>query len=81
MNNGDHPAAPCKVWTGIRETGYESGIKCVEDVFEPSPGLTKREHFAGLALQGLLAAGVSNSTAAVEMAVTRADDLLMELER
>lgn len=43
-------------------------------------GLTKREYFAAIALQGLLASGF-NSEMTVKDAVKRADQLLQELEK
>lgn len=45
-------------------------------------GLTKREYFAGLALQGLLAdPNVTNFKLVVRDAVSLADDLLIELSK
>jgi len=50
--------------------------------FAPSPGLTKREHFAGLALQGLLACsstGGRNAEWHAEKALACADALIEAL--
>ena len=47
-------------------------------------GLTKREHFAGLAMQGVLASDVDNIitvSRAVLVAIEAADALLTELEK
>jgi hypothetical protein len=75
MNNADMPAMP----KGLVVT--ESG-----DVYgneDSELGLTKREHFAGLAMQGLM----SNSNARItclqcaEISVSHADALLAELDK
>ena len=67
LNNGDFPAMPCHNWhTSIQEP----------------TGLTKREHFAGLAMQGLLASGeyyACDSTA--KEAWDAADSLLYMQDR
>ena len=47
MNNADMPAMPISVSSSTH------GNICSSD-FEYGEGLTKREHFAGLALQGIL---------------------------
>lgn len=50
---------------------------------EAPPGLTKREHFAALAMQGLCASEAyaeSSFKTIADMAVTQADDLLAALE-
>lgn len=45
-------------------------------------GLTKREHFAGLAMQGIVAGNVTHGFRdAAKYAVTLADALLKELEK
>jgi hypothetical protein len=46
-------------------------------------GLTKREYFAGLAMQGLMACSVISASRKeiAEEAVKQADDLLEELEK
>lgn len=44
-------------------------------------GLTKREYFAGQALNGLLAGGFSIHEDAAGAAIVFADDLLKELEK
>lgn len=48
------------------------------------PGLTKREYFAGLAMQGLSAGDIENMYTCDDIAgiaVTQADALLKELEK
>jgi len=46
-------------------------------------GLTKREYFAGLAMQGLLASGITRPTPSMfaEKSVELSDALLYELEK
>ena len=51
MNNANTPAMPLTLDTRVDE----SGNQFCNDAYE---GLTKREHFAGLAMQGLLANSV-----------------------
>jgi hypothetical protein len=75
MSNSDMPAMPTSVTTTL-----SGGIHYGE------PGLTKREYFAGLAMQGIYANSQENSPAgdfawtAVD-AVKAADALLAELEK
>ena len=70
MNNADMPAQPVKLSYG----------KAYPWDFDNS-GLTKREHFAGLAMQGLLAHyGNANAESCAPCAVALADALLKELE-
>jgi len=72
MTNADMPAMPISVSSSTH------GNICSSD-FAYGEGLTKREHFAGLAMQGLLAhyGTVVNGTFAVEFA----DALLKALEQ
>jgi hypothetical protein len=69
MNNSGQPASPIQYYGRSNET-------------VTSLGLTKREHFAGLAMQGLLS---SESQASYEdfsiRAVGMADALLKELAK
>ena len=67
MNNADFPAMPYTFDIG-------GGFRKV------SPGLTKREYFAGLAMQGLIAHGYG-LIQGPELAVEYADALLKELEQ
>ena len=86
MNNSDLPANPVSI--DISE--YQGTINCLYN--KPLTGLTKREHFAGLAMQALL----SNSTMGdsdlwetpqewvkqmTETGVEMADALLKELDK
>ena len=71
MNNADMPASPISV----SSTG---GNLCSSD-FEYGEGLTKREHFAGLAMQGLLA-HYGDSDTYCSTAIEYADALLKALE-
>ena len=70
MKNGDRPALP---------------FNSIEHGYQPSFGLTKREYFAGLAMQGLLAhtggQSVYANTTIVGEAIDFADALLEELEK
>jgi hypothetical protein len=50
--------------------------------FEPESGLTKREYFAALAMQGLVAMDIGLAPAGIALAaVKQADDLLRQLSR
>ena len=80
MNNSDMPAMP--------QSGDD--IEQWNDPTNPSAGtyfatgLTKREHFAGLAMQGFIAAGAAGMPNASELsglAVKYADSLLAELDK
>ena len=75
MNNADAPAMPISVSSSI------DGNMCSSD-FEYGEGLTKREHFAGLAMQGLLAGGVySEVSDCIKECIEYTDALLKELEK
>ena len=73
MNNSDEPITPLHPEYGINDMPYR--------------GLTKREHFAGLAMQGLLAnpnvvekGGTKPDHERIQiMAVSYADNVLKEL--
>jgi hypothetical protein len=68
MNNADMPA------NVVPEEHWDRSLSA------PATGLTKREHFAGLAMQGLLAAGLWGETR-IEYATAYADALLAELDK
>ena len=78
MKNGNKPAQPCE---STENTGapYYNAIRNV--------GLTKREHFAGLAMQGLLSRGFGGGgldgweQRLSRKAATIADALLKELDK
>jgi hypothetical protein len=69
--NGSSPAFPVE---GQDENGHR---------LIPRHGLTKREYFAGLAMQGLLSQydGSYSRDLVARAAVENADDLLAELEK
>lgn len=74
MKNADMPAMPIS----------EEETDRVNDGITIYTGLTKREHFAIVAMQGILAGDVNNEIYekdVVEMAVSHADALLAELEK
>lgn len=77
MKNSDKPIYPhlessCNEQNQIDEIWVTSGKE----------GLTKREYFAGVALQGLVANLHNNSPKFIaEVAVKIADELLKELEK
>jgi len=70
-------------------SGHQSAYPVPGDFWEAGDrggrGLTKREWFAGMALQGLLAGAGTTSSAPIhrlcEFSVVAADDLLAELEK
>jgi len=59
----------------------EKGAFAYEGERAIQKGLTKREYFAGLALQGLLAGVRATQPALDEIAVKYADSLLKELDK
>jgi hypothetical protein len=74
MKNGDKPAHP---------------FNAIQHGYQPSFGLTKREYFAGLAMQGMVTAShysmsighLPQLDVCVKHAVEMADALLAELEK
>ena len=79
MKNGDMPASPI-----FNATGYASN-PCAEAIYEGSTaGLTKREHFAAMAMQGYCAhkqIGGEHHDSIAEYSVQTADALLDALEK
>ncbi len=90
MKNGSLPASA----TSLDIDEYQGTVNC--PVNKPLTGLTKREHFAGLAMQGLLAnsGGViqasnmsgtawcnSSAQSMAKLSIECADALLKELEK
>lgn len=76
MNNADMPAMPAEVWD--RVTSRESHLVT-------TTGLTKREHFAGLAFQALISRPnlpewLSTIDKQAVVAVEAADALLKQLQ-
>jgi hypothetical protein len=85
MNNKDMPAMPVSMET----RQYEDNTGCTHvEAVEFYEGLTKREHFAGLAMQGLLS-NISMIDGATESQIARikytsilvAESVLDELEK
>jgi hypothetical protein len=81
MARADEPAFP---QYEIDDEACENRVYKLQDKLM-SPGLTKREYFAGLAMQGLAAFGNGESYISLEKtpeeAVKMADALLAELEK
>ena len=75
MNNADKPAMPISVSSSTH------GNICSSD-FDFGEGLTKREHFAGLAMQGFLAhyGTAGEGEVVIGLAIYYADELLKALE-
>ena len=74
MKNSDMPAMPLALDVRVDEQGNQF----CNDAYN---GLTKREYFAGLAMQGIMAAGIiTNVVDVASDAVTYADELLEALE-
>lgn len=85
MNNADNPIYPTYGASGTLLTGNNENEGYIKAV-RPFIGLTKREHFAGLAMQGLCA-GISGEVAGsdggenlAKLALSIADNLLKQLE-
>ena len=84
MNNADKPIYPTTSQK-INETEFfEYNLPNKEKQYS---GLTKREHFAGLAMQGLLSSFIHNAEngfygkdVVVSTAIEYADELLKQLE-
>ena len=78
MNNGDMPANPANT-TGANRIWKDSDDKTRGTI--QASGLTKREHFAAMAMQGFCALdGPCTPEQAAYVAVRYADALLAELE-
>jgi len=75
MKNGNKPTNPCT----IREIPKGSPLGGVDIDYH---GLTKREYFAGLAMQGMLSQGWNSEVqSCAAIAVMLADALLKELDK
>lgn len=75
------PAHPCKLTNDTDSedvTGYE-GEDIAPGITSEYSGLTVREHFAGLAMQGLLMQGPNLPEDIAELAVQHADALIANL--
>lgn len=73
IKNGDLPVNPT-IYADLAPNGQRE-IYCDQE------GLTKREYFAALAMQGILAKSDAPMSYAARDAVKFADELLAELER
>lgn len=89
MKNADMPANPARVLdpdiaTALKENRGDLGLSLqkVREMASLAPGLTKREYFAAMAMQGFLACpDVSATKRHIAIAsVTCADELLAALE-
>jgi hypothetical protein len=86
MSNGSTPAMPTSITykklliTTEDITGRRTDHG-MQDFTERMDGLTKREHLAGLAMQGLCIDSQMNGVATVKLAVLMADALLKELDK
>ncbi len=81
MSRGNEPAYPA-IETQPRDIGHHDNYVTIADTYSTG-GMTIREHFAGLAMQGLLAApgGDGQGYSAFAVAAVRcADALIAELE-
>lgn len=80
MNNGDKPATAITIELGEMASAQAraTGNKVDALVYL---GLTKREHFAGLAMQGLLFGRQVNVGDLAKEALAAADALLAALEK
>jgi hypothetical protein len=76
IKNGDLPAMPITV-----TDAYCNFVNKVGDAAKNASGLTKREQFAAMAMQGLMTRDGINSERLARIAITAADALLAELER
>jgi hypothetical protein len=66
-NHGDEPAYPVQ-WQ-------------IDGQAVAKPGMTLREHYAGLAMQGLLAGGRFGETEVCDRAINYADELIRVLSK
>lgn len=78
MKPGDQPVHP--VHTVYQDCGIDgnSGPYLTET---PQPGLTLRQHYAGLALHAILSNSAIHHSDAPQLAAKRADELIVALER
>ena len=83
MNNGDMPIAAIDKRIGVEEVAYyKIGVgRTIKSVDIIARGLTKREHFAGLAMQGYSSYIQQGNESYIAMqCVVMADALLAALE-
>lgn len=74
MSKGNEPAF-ASVWKPSEKEAHWGHKEVMHS------GLTKREYFAGLAMQGLLSRVDMSSDERARYAIENADDLLAELEK
>jgi hypothetical protein len=80
MNNSDMPAMAVTIKPSIDDTNHAIIHHTVAQDVQYT-GLTKREHFAGVIIQGLLAGGVySEVSHCIEECMEYTDALLKALE-
>lgn len=83
IKNGDLPAMPND--TDSQTLSYMGLMPTAADFYKHGAGLTKREQFAAMAMQGILSNGVDftmhEDKDVASAAVLHADLLLAELER
>ena len=75
MKNADKPVNP-----GISSIENGDGNLCAVFTENGNAGITKREYFAGLAMQGFIN-NTNSSVFIAEKAVKLADELLIQLEK
>jgi len=79
METPDKPAFPI-----INSDGYATNFDLLQGEDAGAIGLTKREYFAALAMQGLLGNPYNNSNTIAflaELAIKSSDELLKQLEK
>lgn len=93
MNNADMPASPVTIKASLNTIRQADASGCSPPEDSIYKGLTKREHFAGLAMQGILTnsllvneisdivSGKSILKPVATLALNHADTLLKELEK
>jgi len=74
MTNPNEPANPTMGWEEIGDRGEKLSVTDM-------PGLSKREYFAAMVLQGMLACGGYDTTLLPQGAVNIADNLIVELNK
>ena len=72
IDNGDMPTSPIFDSTGRSIEHYDSYY---------ATGLTKREHFAAIAMQGILSTGFRHEEEVAKQAIKAADALLKGLDK
>jgi len=65
--------------TNPNESTYPENVSAYCTPDDPKQGLTKREYFAAMALQGMLANTETDYRSCIKVAVMAADDLIIEL--